>query len=82
MRQGNKPNKLTGYDYSIYYAKTWLKHLLSYIIGMSLLFLVKILVNNSDKTEAFDGVIHGWSIVIIIDLIICITYFIWPRKEK
>lgn len=82
MRQGNKPNKLTGYDYSIYYAKTWLKHLLSYIIGMSLLFLIKILVNNNDKTEALNGVIHGWSIIIIIDLIICITYFIWPPKEK
>ena len=34
-------------------------------------------------TEAMDGVIHIWTIVIIIDLIICISYFVWyPKKIK
>ena len=81
IRKGDKPIKLTGYNYSKYYVKTWLKHLLSYCIGMSLLFLIKIIINNNEQTGALDGVIHTWSIVIIIDLIICITYFIWPPKE-
>ena len=33
------------------------------------------------RTEAMDGVIHIWTIVIIIDLIICISYFVWPPKK-
>ncbi|ALY27947.1 hypothetical protein SAGV88_00408 [Staphylococcus aureus] len=34
------------------------------------------------RTEAMDGVIHIWTIVIIIDLIICISYFVWPPKRN
>lgn len=82
MKEGDKPKKLTGFDYSKNYLKNWLKHLLSYILGIGILHLVVYLINDQSRTESIDGVINLWTIVLIIDLIICITYFIWPPKKN
>lgn len=82
MKQGPKPYKPVGFAYAKNYAKNWLKHLLSYIIGTGILHLIVYLINDKNRTEAMDGVIHVWTVVIIIDLIICISYFVWPPKEK
>ncbi|WP_398574474.1 hypothetical protein [Staphylococcus equorum] len=82
MKQGPKPYKPVGLAYSKNYAKSWLKHLLSYIIGTGILHLIVFLINDKSRTEAMDNVIHVWTIVIIIDLIICISYFLWPPKKK
>ncbi|MDW4075975.1 hypothetical protein QI255_12380, partial [Staphylococcus saprophyticus] len=82
MKQGSKPYKAVGLAYAKNYAKSWLKHLLSYIIGTGILHLIVFLINDKSRTEAMDNVIHVWTIVIIIDLIICISYFLWPPKKK
>lgn len=82
MRQGNKPSKLCGYAYSRKYFKDWLKHVLAYVLGTGLLWVVIFLVNNADRTEALSGTIKLWSLIVVIDLIISITYFIWPREAK
>ena len=82
MRQGNKPSKLYGYFYSQKYFKDWLKHVLAYVLGTGLLWIVIFLVNNADRTEALSGTIKLWSLVVGIDLVISITYFIWPRGAK
>lgn len=82
MKQGVKPSKLTGLDYSRSYAKSWLKHLLSYIIGTSILHMIIYLINDKTRTEAMDNVIHIWTIILVIDLIICISYFVWPPKRN
>lgn len=82
MKQGSKPYKLDGLAHAKNYAKGWLKHLLSYIIGTGILHLVVYLINDKSRTEAMDSVIHIWTIVIVIDLIICISYFLSPPKRK
>ncbi|PTI39397.1 hypothetical protein [Staphylococcus casei] len=82
MKQGSKPYKPVGLAYSKNYGKNWLKHLLSYVIGTGILHFIIYLINNKSRTEAMNGVIHVWTIVIIVDLIICISYFIWPPKNK
>lgn len=81
MKQGAKPPKLTGLNYSKHYAKNWLKHLLSYIIGTGILHLIIYLINDKNRTEALNSTIHIWTIVNIIDLIICVSYFVWPPKK-
>ncbi|PTK89231.1 hypothetical protein [Staphylococcus gallinarum] len=82
MKQGSKPYKLDGLAHAKNYAKGWLKHLLSYIIGTGILHLVVYLINDKSRTEAMDSVIHIWTIVIVIDLIICISYFLSLPKRK
>lgn len=82
MKQGAKPYKPTGLDYAKNYAKNWLKHLLSYLLGTGVLHLIVYLINDASRTTALDSVIHIWTIVIVIDLIICISYFVWPPKKE
>ncbi|WP_425482895.1 hypothetical protein [Listeria valentina] len=79
MKQGPKP---VGLAYSKNYAKNWLKHLLSYIIGTGILYLLVYLINDRSRTEALDDVIYIWTIVIIIDLINCVSYCVATKKES
>lgn len=80
VKQGDKPLKRYGYDYARHYLKSWLKHVLAYAIGVGFLFGLVILVNDFERTEALTNTTRWWSIVLGIDLLITITYFVWPKK--
>lgn len=80
--KGEKPVKLYGKESSKHALKHLLKHLLSFGIGVGVLMLVVYLVDDSSKTSAIWGVIQLWLNVLVIDLIITITYLIWPPQEK
>jgi hypothetical protein len=82
IKEGAKPIKLFGMEHSMHYLKGWGKHVIAYLIGAGLLVGVIFLINDSSRTEAFLGVLQTWTLVLGIDLIITISYFIWPRKKK
>ncbi|RIN26899.1 hypothetical protein [Staphylococcus succinus] len=84
MKKGGKPSptRYKGIKFAIQDAKTWLKHLLSYSIGTGLLWFIIFLINDPKRTFALHGVIKIWTIVLVIDLIVCITYFIWPEEKS
>lgn len=81
-KEGPKPIKLYGIEHSLHYLKGWGKHVLSYLIGAGLLVGGIFLINDSSRTEVLFGVLQTWTLVLGIDLIITISYFIWPRKKK
>ena len=82
IKVGPKPAELFGMEYTMHYLKGWGKHVLSYLIGSGLLVLVINLVNDSVRTEAMLDVLKGWTIVVGIDFLFAISYFIWPKKKK
>jgi hypothetical protein len=82
MKQGEKPRKRFGLEHAKHYFKGWLRHLLAYAIGASLIILGIFLIQAPSRTEALSGLLNTWTMVLVIDLIISISYFIWPRKEK
>ncbi|QDP41065.1 hypothetical protein [Radiobacillus deserti] len=82
LKQGAKPQKRYGYDYAKHYFTGWLRHALAYMIGASLLVGTIVWIDDSSKTEALYGILRIWLIVVAIDLLISISYFIWPRKTK
>jgi hypothetical protein len=81
-KQKVKPRKKYGTEFSKHYFKGWLKHLLAYMIGIGLLTGLIFWINDPTRTEALSGVLKIWSLVLTIDLVITISYFIWPRGEK
>ncbi|WP_062350617.1 hypothetical protein [Bacillus kwashiorkori] len=81
-KTGAKPVKLYGLAYAKNYFKGWTRHLISYVIGASLIGLVYLIIKDSDRTAAFMQVLSGWTLVLAIDFIISISYFIFPRKQK
>ncbi|MGM9989030.1 MAG: hypothetical protein ACI35O_17615 [Bacillaceae bacterium] len=80
-KTGPKPNQKYGIEYAIHYFKGWLKHVLAYIIGAILLIGIMYIINDMKKTEALFNTLRIWTLVVGIDFVISISYFIW-RKEK
>lgn len=81
-KQGPKPIQRYGMEYAKHYLKGWVRHLLSYLIGAGLLIGLIYFIDDPSRTEALDAILKVWSVVLGVDLIITVTYFISPRKAK
>ncbi len=79
-KQGDKPLKRYGLDYAQHYLSSWFKHLIAFIIGLGCLYGLIYISSEPEKTQALSSTIQWWSRIVIIDLLIAIAYFIWPRK--
>ncbi|WP_088362595.1 hypothetical protein [Bacillus cereus] len=77
-KEGTKPEKKTGYAYARNSLKGSFQHLFGYIIGAGFLFILIYLVNDADRSSILFDTLKVWSIVLGIDFIISISYFIWP----
>lgn len=81
-KQGPKPIKRFGMEHAKHYFKGWGRHFLSYLIGSGLLAGTIFLIQDPSRTEAFSEVLKIWTVVLCVDFVFSISYFIWPRKEK
>ena len=81
-KEGDKPKRLAGMAHAWHSMKGSLKHILAYIIGGALLLLMIYVINDSNKTEALYGTLKLWGIIVVIDNLISLSYFIWPRPER
>lgn len=79
VKKGEKPIKRFGLNYAKHYFNGWLRHLLAYCIGAGLLIGIIFLINDSTRTEALSSIFILWSLVLGIDFIISISYFIWRK---
>lgn len=81
-KQGPKPAQRFGKDYAKHYLKGWGKHVIAYLIGAGLLLGLIYIINAPARTEALDGILKLWTLVLAIDFLIAISHFIWPKKAK
>lgn len=81
-KQGSKPKRKTGWDHAKHSFKGSLQHVLAFIIGGAFLVIMIYLINDPTKTEALSGMLKLWALILGIDFVISISYFIWPRPEK
>ncbi|XEC93298.1 hypothetical protein AB6A23_18235 [Paenibacillus tarimensis] len=81
-KQGEKPAKKYGIEYAKHYAKSWIRHVIAYLIGAGLLAGFVYWISDPTRTEALSGVLKLWTLVLGIDLIFTVSYFIWPKKSK
>jgi hypothetical protein len=82
IKQGPPPLKRYGMDHARHYFKSWLKHVLAFLLGAGILYGLILWINDSARTEALLSILTVWSVVVVIDLLISGTYFLWPRKAK
>lgn len=80
-KEGLKPIKLYGIEHSMHNLKGWGRHVLSYLIGAGILVGIIFFINDADRTEALFNMLKVWTLALGIDLVITISYFIWPRKK-
>ena len=57
-----------------------MQHLLAYIIGGAFLIAMIYFISDPARTEILSATLNTWGLVLGIDFVISITYFIWPRK--
>ncbi|NQX48438.1 hypothetical protein HQN87_24215 [Paenibacillus tritici] len=81
-KQGTKPVKRYGMDHAKHYLQGFVKHLLSFALAAGILYGLIVWIDDASRTEALSGILSVWSVVVGIDLIITVTYFIWPRQAK
>lgn len=81
-KQGPKPIQRFGFDYAKHYFKSWGQHVLAYLIGVGILVGLIYLLNDPSRTEALEGFVKIWTLVLGIDFLIAISNFIWPKKVK
>ncbi|WP_442916906.1 hypothetical protein [Lysinibacillus sp. 54212] len=80
-KEGTKPEKKTGFAFARNSLKGSFQHLFAYIIGAGFLSILIYLVNDPDRSSIFFETLKVWSLVLGIDFIISISYFIWPRVK-
>ncbi|MCG3087894.1 hypothetical protein [Sporosarcina cyprini] len=81
-KQGTKPVKKTGYAHARHSMKGSLQHVLAFIIGGTFLIAMIYLIGDAEKTEALFDMLRLWAIILAVDVVISLSYFIWPRPEK
>ncbi len=81
-RQGEKPEKKTGFAYARHSLKGSFQHLFAYMIGAGFLLLLIYLVDDPERTSIFWGTLKMWAGILMIDFVISISYFIWPREKR
>lgn len=79
-REGPKPVRRIGFGYAKHAMKGSLQHVMAYIFGGALLLLMIYYMGNDSRTEELWNTLSFWGLVVLIDIAISATYFVWPRK--
>jgi len=80
-KQGAKPAKRYGTEHAKHYFKSWIRHVFAFLIGVGILQLLILLIDDATRTESLASISRIWLIVLGIDFIFAISYFIWPKKS-
>ena len=62
--------------------REWLRHLLAWATGTSLLGLGVLVVGDLERTQALASMAALWTLILAIDFVISFSYTLWPRVPK
>jgi hypothetical protein len=60
--------------------REWLRHLVAWSIGASLLGIGALLVGDLDRTSALLNVAALWSLILVVDFVVSFSYTLRPRR--
>lgn len=80
---GNEPMKIKyGKAHARKEREGWYRHLLSWLIGGGILVGIILYINDHSQTQVLLRTIQFWTLVLVIDFIISISYTLFPKKQK
>lgn len=82
LKTGPRPRQLYGYAHARYNFGGSLLYLLAYLLGGGYLALLIHLIGDIGRSLALLRVLGFWTISVVIDLVISVSYFIWPRRPE
>ncbi|SFS53779.1 hypothetical protein [Marininema halotolerans] len=70
-------------DYAKREVKTWLKHVILFLIAQIIfLFLTYLQAIPSQANQVISGILDVWTVILVIDTVISLSYLVFPRKKK
>ena len=72
----------TGPHHAARQRREWLRHVLAWATGTSLLGLGVLFVADLDRTTALHNVAALWTLILAIDFLISFSYTLWPRPTR
>ncbi|WP_339253012.1 hypothetical protein NSQ43_03375 [Sporosarcina sp. FSL W8-0480] len=82
QKQGKKPVRRAGMAYAKHSMKGSLQHVLAFIIGGAFLAVMIYWIDDPQRTSSLFDMLRLWLLILGIDFVLSISYFIWPRPEK
>ncbi|WP_050182653.1 hypothetical protein [Domibacillus robiginosus] len=82
LKDGSRTESKTGLAFARQDAKNAVRHAFAYAIGAGLLYAIILFIGEGERTEALWQILRIWTIVLAIDLLITVSYFIWPKQAK
>lgn len=81
-KEGPPPVKRFGLAYAKHYFVGWLRHAAAFAIGGALLAGTILWIGDAARTEALGQTLRLWAVVLGVDLLIAVSNFIWPKRER
>ncbi len=60
--------------------RAWLRHLLAYAVGASLILVAVVVIGDAPRTEALLDTLKLWSLVLVVDSVAAWSYTLRPRR--
>lgn len=76
------PRPRHGREHAAYERRAWLRHVVAWATGCALLALAILLVGDPGRTTALANTARLWTVVLVIDGIISLSYTVSPRKPR
>lgn len=76
------PKPKTGRAHAVRELRQWGRHVFAWAIGCGLLGLAILAVGDSARTEALGDVAGLWTIILVIDGLISVSYSLFPRPSR
>lgn len=82
LKRGPRPRQLYGYEHARYNFGGSMLYLLAYLLGGGYLGLLIYLIGDLGRSVALLRVLGFWTVSLVIDMAISVSYFIWPRRPE
>lgn len=76
------PKPRRGRAHAAHERRAWLHHLTAWVVGCGLLALAVVLVGDAERTAALWGTARLWTLVLVVDGVISLSYTVRPRPEE
>ena len=74
------PKPRHGASHAAYERAGWLRHLVAWAVGVGLMGLAVLAIGDSERTSALVDTIRLWSIVLVADAAVSLSYSLWPKR--
>ena len=75
------PKPRGGAERAAYQGRGWLRHLTAYGVGVGLMMLAVVAIDDASRTGEFLDTARWWTALLVVDGLVALGYRLWPRDD-